>query len=152
MAPCITLALMAKCFQKQSTGRKVSQCSICRAMCHAQCFMGVALGFPPPGKVSPLQVLKKYSTASGMQVADFMWMKLSIECMVQLRFAFLEKISPSQTKILYETLMHPSPPPMEIFVDSGWGFISVSLIGSTGCPGVCAGMHLAQIQVLVWLG
>ena len=58
----------------------------------------MALGFPPPppppppGKVSPLQVLKKYSTAHGMQVADFMWMKLlSIECMIQLRFAILEK-------------------------------------------------------------
>ena len=48
---------------------------------------GGALG---PGKVSPLQVLKKYSTANGMQGADFMWMKvLSIECMIQLRFAIL---------------------------------------------------------------
>ena len=52
-----------------------------------------------------MQVLKKYSTANGMQGADFMWMKLlSIECMIQLRFAILEKNLPSQTKILYETL------------------------------------------------
>ena len=52
----------------------------------------MALG---PGKVSPLQVLKKYSTANGMQGADFMWMKvLSIECMIQLRFAILEKNLP----------------------------------------------------------
>ena len=53
----------------------------------------------PPGKVSPLQVLKKYSTANGMQVADFMWMKLlSIECMIQLRFAILEKNLPLPDK------------------------------------------------------
>ena len=46
-------------------------------------------------KSFPLQVLKKYSTANGMQVADFMWlMLLSIECMFQLRFAILEKIPP----------------------------------------------------------
>ena len=38
-----------------------------------------------------------------MQVADFMWMKLlTIECMMGL--PSLKKISPSQTKILYETL------------------------------------------------
>ena len=62
--------------------------------------------FHPPGKVSPLQVLKKYSRANGMQGADFMWMKLlSIECMIQLiGLPSLKKISPSQTKILYETL------------------------------------------------
>ena len=39
--------------------------------------------FHPPGKVFPLQVLEKYYTANGMQVADFMWMKLlSIEYMI----------------------------------------------------------------------
>ena len=55
--------------------------------------------FHPPGKVSPLQVLKKYSTANGMQVADFMWMKLlSIECMIQLMFAILEKNLPLPDK------------------------------------------------------
>ena len=37
-----------------------------------------------------------------MLVADLKM--LSIECMIQLRFAILEIISPSQTKILYETL------------------------------------------------
>ena len=50
-----------------------------------QCFIerggggGGGMRFPPPGKVSPLQVLKKYCTANGMQVADFMWMKLLIK-------------------------------------------------------------------------
>ena len=63
---------------------------------------GTRISPPPPGKVSPLQVLKKYSTAHGMQVVDFMWMKvLSIECMIQLSVPSLKKISPSQTKILY---------------------------------------------------
>ena len=60
---------------------------------------GGGMDFHPPGKVSPLQVLKKYSTANGMQVADFMWMKLlSIECMIQLKFAILEKNLPLPDK------------------------------------------------------
>ena len=55
--------------------------------------------YHPPGKVPPPQVLKKYSRANGMQVADFMWMKvLSIEYMIQLRFAILEKTPPPRQK------------------------------------------------------
>ena len=52
--------------------------------------------FQHSGKVSLLQVLKKYYTANGIIC---MWTKvLSIECMIQLRFAILEKNIPLPDK------------------------------------------------------